>query len=108
MPQDPSTLKLNVHQCPSCGQYLPYTEYQLSAAARVTGRCKGCRKLDNEARSREDYSVYCQLLLSLRKAERNFGGDSQIVFLLQVMNMFDLIDTEKIIQTFSGVEIARY
>lgn len=38
VPQDPSTLCTNVYYCRSCAQYLPSTDFELSANSRLHDR----------------------------------------------------------------------
>ena len=84
VPQDPSTLRKNIYFCPSCSSYLPSTEFQLSSNSSGVGRCRRCTKLDNDARTRQDYSQYRFMLKGLRKSEEGMGDGSRIAFLIQV------------------------
>lgn len=84
VPQDPSVLRKNIYFCPSCNSYLPSTEFALSSNSRNVGKCRRCTKIDNDARVRQDYSLYRFLLKQLRKAEELIGDGSKIAFLLQV------------------------
>ena len=84
VPQDPSSLRKNIHFCQSCNSYLPSTEFQLSSNSKVIGKCRRCTKLDNDARTRQDFSHYRYMLRSLRKTEENMQDGSRIAFLLQV------------------------
>ena len=84
MPQDPSALRKNIYFCPSCNQYLPSTEFALSSNSRTVGKCQKCSKMDNDARTRQDYSTYTYMLKMLRRSEERYGDGSRIAFLLQV------------------------
>lgn len=84
VPQDPSTLRQNIYYCASCNQYKPSVEFQLSTNSRTVGRCRPCRNLDNDARTRQDYSHYRLMLKELRRLEESYGDDSKVAFLLQV------------------------
>ena len=87
VPQDPSALRKNIYFCPSCNQYLPSTQFALSSNSRTVGKCQKCTKIDNDARTRQDYSTYTHMLRQLRKSEERYGDDSKIAFLLQVKQL---------------------
>ena len=84
VPQDPSTLRKNIYFCPSCNQYLPSTEFQLSSNSHAVGKCRKCTKADNDGRIRQDYSHYHFMLKTLREAEEQHQDGSKIAFLMQV------------------------
>ncbi|XP_014673283.1 PREDICTED: IQ and ubiquitin-like domain-containing protein isoform X2 [Priapulus caudatus] len=84
VPQDASALQADVHQCRGCGRHLREADYELSANTRVMGRCRDCQRLDNNARRRDDHSLYQTLLRALRRVERSCDSESKIAFLLQV------------------------
>lgn len=92
VPQDPSVLRKNIYFCPSCNSYLPSTEFALSSNSRNVGKCRRCTKIDNDARVRQDYSLYRFLLKQLRKAEELIGDGSKIAFLLQEHDLRYLVD----------------
>ncbi|KAL4226123.1 hypothetical protein ACF0H5_014110 [Mactra antiquata] len=92
VPQDPSVLRKNIYFCPSCNSYLPSTEFALSSNSRNVGKCRRCTKIDNDARVRQDYSLYRYLLKQLRKAEEQYGDGSKIAFLLQEHDLRYLVD----------------
>ncbi|PIK40278.1 putative IQ and ubiquitin-like domain-containing protein isoform X1 [Apostichopus japonicus] len=92
VPQDPSTLRQNIYFCPSCGSYLPSTEFQLSSNSTVVGRCRRCVKLDNEGRVREDFSHYRYMLKALRRSEEAAQDGSRIAFLLQEADLRYLVE----------------
>lgn len=92
VPQDPSVLRKNIYFCPSCNSYLPSTEFALSSNSRNVGKCRRCTKIDNDARVRQDYSLYKFLLKQLRKAEEKMGDGSKIAFLLQEHDLRYLVD----------------
>ncbi|XP_071484963.1 IQ motif and ubiquitin-like domain-containing protein [Diadema antillarum] len=91
VPQDPSTLRKNIYFCPSCSSYLPSTEFQLSSNSSNVGRCRRCTKLDNDARTRQDYSHFRYMLKGLRKSEEAMGDGSRIAFLLQEADLRYLV-----------------
>ncbi|KAK3103197.1 hypothetical protein FSP39_017279 [Pinctada imbricata] len=90
VPQDPSELRNNIYFCPSCNQYLPSTQFGLSSNSRNVGKCRKCTKIDNDARTRQDYSTYTHMLKQLRKAEERYADNSKIAFLLQWEDVLDL------------------
>lgn len=87
VPQDPSVLRKNIYFCPSCNQYLPSTDFALSSNSRNVGKCRRCAKIDNDARTRQDFSTYQHMLKCLRKSEEGQRDGSRIAFLLQVSVM---------------------
>ncbi|XP_053575168.1 IQ and ubiquitin-like domain-containing protein [Bombina bombina] len=92
VPQDSNVLRKNIHFCPSCKNYLPSTEYTLSANARTVGRCRKCSKLDNEARQREEFSKYKILFNHIRKSESEYDDGARIAFLLQQQDLQYLVE----------------
>ena len=50
----------------------------------VSGKCRSCRKIDNDARTRQDYSHYVYMLRQLRLSEEKMADGSRIALLLQV------------------------
>ncbi|XP_072050656.1 IQ motif and ubiquitin-like domain-containing protein [Amphiura filiformis] len=92
VPQDPSSLRKNIHYCQSCNSYLPSTEFQLSSNSKLVGRCRRCTKLDNDARTRQDFSHFRFMLRSLRKSEENMQDGSRIAFLLQEDDLRYLVE----------------
>ncbi|XP_034306877.2 IQ motif and ubiquitin-like domain-containing protein isoform X1 [Magallana gigas] len=91
VPQDPSALRKNIYFCPSCNQYLPSTEFALSSNSRTVGKCHKCTKIDNDARTRQDYSTYTYMLKMLRRSEERHGDGSRIAFLLQEQDLRYLV-----------------
>lgn len=92
VPQDPAQLRQNVYHCAGCSRYLPSTEFQLSTNSRTVGRCRECRRLDNDARARQDYSHYRLMLRDLRRTEESYGDDSKVAFLLQENDLRYLVE----------------
>lgn len=92
VPQDPSTLRQNIYFCPSCNQYLPSTEFTLSSNSRTVGKCRRCGKIDNDARTRQDFSTYRHMLKALRRSEEAYGDGSKIAFLLQEQDLRYLVE----------------
>ncbi|XP_048405532.1 IQ and ubiquitin-like domain-containing protein isoform X2 [Stegostoma tigrinum] len=93
VPQDPMQLRKNIYFCSSCGSYLPSTEFPLSLTSQTLKICRQCYKLNNEARRREESSLYKTMLKRLRKSEANFEDGSQLAFLLQEQDMKHLVDS---------------
>ncbi|KAL8612502.1 hypothetical protein ACOMHN_053756 [Nucella lapillus] len=92
VPQDPSTLRKNIYFCSSCNKYLPSTEFYLSSNSRTPGKCRGCLKIDNDARIRHDYSHYRRMLKALRRSEESYQDGSQIAFLMQESDLRYLVE----------------
>ncbi|KAG8577465.1 hypothetical protein GDO81_010190 [Engystomops pustulosus] len=92
VPQDSTVLRKNIYFCPSCKNYLPSTEFSLSANARTIGRCRKCSKLDNEARQREEFTKYKMLLKQLKKSEADYEDGAKIAFLLQQEDLQYLVE----------------
>ncbi|XP_071961222.1 IQ motif and ubiquitin-like domain-containing protein [Antedon mediterranea] len=92
VPQDPSTLRKNIYFCTSCNSYLPSTEFLLSSNSKIVGKCRRCKKIDNDGRLRQDFSNYHFMLKSLRKAEEAIGDGSRIPFLLQETDLRYLVE----------------
>ncbi|XP_061175886.1 IQ and ubiquitin-like domain-containing protein [Saccostrea echinata] len=92
VPQDPSVLRKNIYFCPSCNQYLPSTEFALASNSRTVGKCQRCTKIDNDARTRQDYSTYTYMLKMLRRAEERYSDGSRIAFLLQEQDLRYLVE----------------
>ncbi|XP_048463351.1 IQ and ubiquitin-like domain-containing protein isoform X2 [Rhincodon typus] len=93
VPQDPMQLRKNIYFCSSCGSYLPSTEFPLSLTSQTLKICRQCYKLNNEARRREESSLYKTMLKRLRKSEANFEDGSQLAFLLQEQDLKHLVDS---------------
>ena len=53
----------------------------------ITGKCRNCRKVDNDARTRQDYSHYVYMLRQLRLSEEKMADGSRIALLLQVCSL---------------------
>jgi hypothetical protein len=93
VPQDPTSLRSNVYYCRSCCQYLPSTDFELSTNSRVVGHCRRCDALDNEARSRDDLTIYRAMLRQLRKTEEAKKDGSHVIFLIQECDIRYLVET---------------
>ncbi|XP_028668407.2 IQ and ubiquitin-like domain-containing protein [Erpetoichthys calabaricus] len=93
VPQDPTKLRKNIYFCLGCRNYLPSTEFSMTTKSHTIGRCRHCNKLDNEARRREDFSKYKNMLKYLRKAETEYSRKGKIAFLVQEEDLQYLIET---------------
>ncbi|XP_039268506.2 IQ motif and ubiquitin-like domain-containing protein [Styela clava] len=92
VPQDPSTLVRDIYFCPSSNQYLPSTEFQLTSKSRAVGKSRKVQQLDNEARTRQDYSHYRIMLRALRQSEEGYHDNSKIAYLIQEKDLQYLIE----------------
>ncbi|XP_078595127.1 IQ motif and ubiquitin-like domain-containing protein [Branchiostoma floridae x Branchiostoma japonicum] len=92
VPQDPMSLRKNIYFCPSCGSYKPSMDFPMSSNTRLVGKCRKCQKLDNDARQRQDFSIYRTMLRQLRRSEEAYGDGSRIAFLLQEADLQYLVE----------------
>ena len=58
--------------------------FMVSIVSRVVDRCRQCRELDNQARGREDFTLYRAMLKTIRHTEETYKDNSHVIFLLQV------------------------
>lgn len=84
MPQDPADLKKDIYLCRGCNEYQSSTDFALKTNASSVGFCRRCMDLDNEARRREDFSLYKNILRCLRESEAEYSPEAKITYLLQV------------------------
>ncbi|TDH09766.1 hypothetical protein EPR50_G00092110 [Perca flavescens] len=92
VPQNPSQLKNNMFHCRGCHRYLHSADFKPSASAERQTRCRNCTRLDNIARSRDDFSCYKNILKRLRADEQRLNQEAKIPFLLQVEDLRYLVD----------------
>ena len=92
VPQDPSILKHNIYFCKSCCKYLPSNEFDLTSHSRKVGRCRQCYRLDNIARSRQDFVHYRNIMAELQRDEENYQDGSQVAFAIQEADLRYLVD----------------
>ncbi|XP_031135596.1 IQ and ubiquitin-like domain-containing protein [Sander lucioperca] len=92
VPQNPSQLKNNMFLCRGCHRYLHSADFKPSASAERHSRCRDCTRLDNIARSRDDFSCYKNILRRLRADEQRLNQEAKIPFLLQVEDLRYLVD----------------
>ncbi|TSM52339.1 IQ and ubiquitin-like domain-containing protein [Bagarius yarrelli] len=87
VPQDPEQLRKNVHFCRGCSNFLPYPDFPMSINSHIVGLCRRCKKLDNEANHRKDFSYYRNILKHLQKDETEISPNAKIPYLLQEQDM---------------------
>ncbi|KAI3371743.1 hypothetical protein L3Q82_023600 [Scortum barcoo] len=92
VPQNPSQLKGDMFLCRSCHRYLHSVDFNPSASGRLSGQCRDCTRLDNIARTRDDFSCYKNILRRLRADETQLNEDAKIPFLLQVEDVKYLVE----------------
>ncbi|XP_051546399.1 IQ and ubiquitin-like domain-containing protein isoform X2 [Myxocyprinus asiaticus] len=86
VPQDPADFRKNICLCRGCNKYQSSTEFALMANASLVSLCRRCTELDNEARRREDFTLYKNILKRLRETEAECSPNAKITFLLQYGN----------------------
>lgn len=84
VPRDPADLKKNIYLCRGCNEYQSSTDFALKTNASAVGLCRRCMDLDNEARRREDFSLYKNILMCLQESEAECSPEAKITYLLQV------------------------
>ncbi|XP_067446972.1 IQ motif and ubiquitin-like domain-containing protein isoform X1 [Thunnus thynnus] len=92
VPQNPSQLKNDMFLCHGCQRYLRSADFSSSASAHLSGQCRDCARLDNIARSRNDFSFYKNILRRLRANEQRLNEEAKIPFLLQVEDVRYLVE----------------
>ncbi|XP_067236608.1 IQ motif and ubiquitin-like domain-containing protein isoform X1 [Chanodichthys erythropterus] len=92
VPQDPADLKKNIYLCRGCNEYQLSTDFALKTNSSAVGLCRRCMELDNEARQREDLSLYKNILRCLRDTEAECSPDAKITYLLQDQDLRYLVD----------------
>uniref|UniRef100_A0A3Q3T0K2 IQ motif and ubiquitin domain containing n=1 Tax=Mastacembelus armatus TaxID=205130 RepID=A0A3Q3T0K2_9TELE len=92
VPQNLSQLRNDMFLCRSCQRYLRSADFSPAAGARLSGRCRDCARLDNIARSRDDFSCYRSILKRLRADEQRVSKNAKIPFLLQVEDVRYLVE----------------
>ncbi|XP_051546398.1 IQ and ubiquitin-like domain-containing protein isoform X1 [Myxocyprinus asiaticus] len=92
VPQDPADFRKNICLCRGCNKYQSSTEFALMANASLVSLCRRCTELDNEARRREDFTLYKNILKRLRETEAECSPNAKITFLLQEQDLRYLVD----------------
>ncbi|KAM7415338.1 hypothetical protein PAMA_019931 [Pampus argenteus] len=88
VPQYPSELKNDMFFCHRCNRYLRSADFR----GPLRAPCLDCTRLDNIARSRNDFSCVKNILRRLRADEQRLNEDAKIPFLLQVEDMRYLVE----------------
>ncbi|KTG44900.1 hypothetical protein cypCar_00024367 [Cyprinus carpio] len=92
VPRDPADLKKNIYLCCGCNEYQSSTDFALKTDASSAGLCHRCMNLDNEARRREDFSLYKNILMCLQESEAECSPEPKITYLLQEQDLRYLVD----------------
>uniref|UniRef100_A0A1A8MZP7 IQ motif and ubiquitin domain containing n=1 Tax=Nothobranchius pienaari TaxID=704102 RepID=A0A1A8MZP7_9TELE len=101
VPQNPSKLYKDVVRCQGCRRYLCSADFSPAPGGFLGVRCKHCARIDNIARSREDLSLYRNILQKLRTHEQTLSKEPSILALLQVEDIRYL--TEKVWESCSAL-----
>ncbi|CAI5676967.1 unnamed protein product [Oreochromis niloticus] len=92
VPQNPSQLKNDMILCQYCHRYLRLTDFIMSASGSLNHQCHQCARLNNIARSRDDFTFYKSILMRLRDDEQRLNAEAKIPFLLKVQDMQYLVE----------------
>lgn len=92
VPRDHADLKKNIYLCRGCNEYQSSTNFPLKTNESAVGLCRHCMELDNEARRREDFSLYKNILRCLRDTEVECSPGAKITYLLQVKFMHVVVN----------------
>jgi len=92
VPQDSGKLRKDIYFCPSCNKYLTSAEFPLASNSKISGRCKKCCSLDNNARLRNDFTKVRCILQHLRQTEEAFNDGSRTAFIIQDADLLYLIE----------------
>ncbi|XP_063317015.1 IQ motif and ubiquitin-like domain-containing protein [Pelmatolapia mariae] len=92
VPQNPSQLKNDMILCQYCHRYLRLTDFIMSASGSLNRQCRQCARLNNIARSRDDFTFYKSILMRLRADEQRLNAEAKIPFLLKVQDMQYLVE----------------
>ena len=75
--------KRDIEYCQSCSSFLPRSSFNMSAGSASLAQCQACRRLDNDARTRLDLSLYKSLLDSIKAEEEARNNLASPAFILQ-------------------------
>ncbi|KAJ8381677.1 hypothetical protein SKAU_G00024550 [Synaphobranchus kaupii] len=92
VPPNAGQKRRKIYRCKGCNRYLPCTGFSLSVSGSQTDRCHRCLELDNEARRREDISLYRDILQHLRRTEGERHPEAKIIYLMQEQDLRYLVD----------------
>ena len=56
----------------------------IKVCCSVVGHCRQCKELDNQARSREDFTLYRAMMKTIRRMEEDYKDGSHFIFIIQV------------------------
>lgn len=73
----------DIEYCHSCNKFLPRSSFNMSAGSASLAQCQACRRLDNDARTRLDLSLYKSLLDSIKAEEEARNNLASPAFILQ-------------------------
>ena len=73
----------DIEYCQSCSQFKPRTYFNMSAGSASLAQCQACRRLDNDARTRLDLSLYKSLLDNIKAEEEARQNLASPAFILQ-------------------------
>ncbi|XP_023332134.1 IQ and ubiquitin-like domain-containing protein [Eurytemora carolleeae] len=84
--------KKDIELCQACSRYLPKSSFNISAGSGSIAQCRGCKQLDNDARTRLDLSLYKQLLDSIKLEEEERNNTNSPAFILQESDIRYLVE----------------
>ena len=67
----------------SCSKFLSRSSFNMSAGSASLAQCQACKRLDNDARTRLDLSIYKSLLDSIKAEEEARNNLASPAFILQ-------------------------
>ena len=73
----------DIEYCHACSKFLPRSSFNMSAGSASLAQCQACRRLDNDARTRLDLSLYKSLLDSIKAEEEARNNLASPAFILQ-------------------------
>ena len=73
----------DIEYCQACSRFLPRSQFNMSAGSASLAQCQACRRLDNDARTRLDLSLYKSLLDSIKAEEEARNNLASPAFILQ-------------------------
>ena len=73
----------DIEYCQSCSTFKPRTYFNMSAGSASLAQCQACRRLDNDARTRLDLSLYKSLLDNIKAEEEARQNLASPAFILQ-------------------------
>uniref|UniRef100_A0A1A8EIF2 IQ motif and ubiquitin domain containing n=1 Tax=Nothobranchius korthausae TaxID=1143690 RepID=A0A1A8EIF2_9TELE len=92
VPQKSPQLYKDAFRCRGCHRYLRSADFSPAPGGFLGVLCKHCARIDNIARSREDFSLYRNILQKLRTHEQTRSKEPTILTLLQVEDIRYLVE----------------